>query len=604
MIYRLILAKWLENKSKVPDVLEGDFTLEEVQAYNEQGYNCYYLPNEPSKYQRGTIVEGRQIDVFRFCYVDMDLKEKVHKDKESFIELIKQFELEPSAIVDSGNGLHVYWEVSGLDAMSFLKLQRRLCRKFVTDEAVAKIYQLLRVPETVNVKDPNNYKLCSVLHSSDKSYDVDTLNKALPPITLKDEEYCKAHYDKTYNPDKVKVNVKEDLPKKFHLLVKKNDEVKNLFFGPNSDRSKSDYRLAHLLAAEGFSKDESLSVLYNSSKAIERAPIHRFNYANDIVEKVYSELENIPTQKLSKSIIDILRAQEGAEGDVFPCNKFFDATVHGFRLGEVLGLVGGPSSGKTQISFNMFLGFAQRNPDHLHVFVNLEEQEKDLARRWVKMAGDNKVLHNLIRIITNYNDDGTCRDLSLEEIKKEIKDIEKDSEMKVGCVVVDHIGALKHSSKDAEFEGLIGLCKEMKPFAVSTNTFLIMQSHSNRDKAGPYNDIELNMDAAYGTSQFERWVDYMLTTWQPLSRMYPEYKDNNNLYVQAYKFPKIRVMDPLNDKIKRNDIYALKFIPDTGKLEEMSNEDYAAFVHWDSRAAALRSRDRKQPTRPLKKFTW
>lgn len=603
MVYRLILADWAKKQGITPAVLEGDFSLEEVQEYNTLGYNCYWLPNEPSKYERGKIVEGRHIDVFRFVFVDMDLKEGIYKDKQSFVEILNTSNLLPTAVIDSGNGIHAYWEVTGLDAMTFLRIQRRLYRKFSTDPAVSKIYQLMRVPETLNVKDPDNFKLCEVLSSSGNVYDLEALNKSLPPITLEDEQYCTNHFNKTYQINDGSVRIKEELPQKFQILLTKNKEVKRLFFGPVNDRSTADYRLAHLLAAAGLTKDEARSVLYNSAKAIERAPIHRYNYANDIVEKVFTEIEKPGSQSLSRSIMEILKAEEGKLDDRFPCSKYFDATVHGFRLGEVLGLVGGPSSGKTNIAFNMFLGFAERNPNFIHVFVNLEEQEKDLARRWVKIAGNNPALHNAVRIITNYNDDGTCRDLSLDEIKVDIKSIEKQSGKKVGCVVVDHIGALSHSSKDTEFEGLIGLCKEMKPFAVATNTFLIMQSHSNRDKAGPYNDVELNMDAAYGTSQFERWVDYLMTTWQPLARIYADFAEDK-LYVQAYKFCKIRVMDPLNDKIKRSDIYALKFLPESGRLEEMSGEDYAAFMHWDSRAAALRSRDRKQPTRPLKRFTW
>lgn len=605
VVHRLILSHWAEKQGIMPKVLEGEFSIEEIQEYNILGYNCYFLPNEPNKYERGTTVDGRHIDIFRFCFVDMDLKMGGYDDKQVFISLLKDAAIIPTAIVDSGNGVHAYWEVSGLDAMTFLKLQRRLCRTFNTDPAVAKIYQLMRVPETLNVKDENDFKLCQVLDSSGKVYEIDDLNQALPSITFQDEEYCKQHFNKTYQIDDGSVRIKEELPEKFQLLLTKNREIKRLFFGPVKDRSVADYRLAHLLYASDLTKDEVRSVLYNSAKAIERAPIHRYNYANDIAEKIYAEIKAPGTTSISSSILDILNQSDAGDGDRFRCSEFVDATVHGFRLGEVMGLVGGPGSGKTNKAFNMFKWFCERNPNYIHVFVNLEEQDKELANRWVRLVGQNDTMHGAVRIVTNYNKDGTCRNLSLDEVKTEISHIEKSTGKKVGCVVVDHIGALKQSdSGDGEFEGLIGICKEMKPFAVSTNTFLIMQSHSNRDKAGSHNDQELNLDAAYGTSQFERWVDYLVTTWQPLSRVYGDSNFKNDLYVQAYKFCKIRVMDPINDRLKRNQIYLLKFDPKSGGLDKLTEEDYKAFDFWDKRASNIRNRDRKEPTRAIQKITW
>ena len=48
----------------------------------------------------------------------------------------------------------------------------------------------------------------------------------------------------------------------------------------------------------------------------------------------------------------------------------------------------------------------------------------------------------------------------------------------------------------------------MKAWAVQTNTLLVMQSQTSREKAG-VGDLELDKDAAFGTSSFEWYCDFL-----------------------------------------------------------------------------------------------
>ena len=127
----------------------------------------------------------------------------------------------------------------------------------------------------------------------------------------------------------------------------------------------------------------------------------------------------------------------------------------------------------------------------------------------------------LVQIIENYEQNGQFRHLSLDEIKNYILEYQKSTGRKVGCVVIDHIGALKKKTKDGENQGIMDICHTMKAFAQETNTMLVMQSQAPREKAG-IGDIELNKDAAYGTVFFESYCDYLITMWQPLKRCYSE----------------------------------------------------------------------------------
>ena len=119
MIYRCIAPDWLSKSNpQIKKVLEGEFSEERLTELNTQGYNIYFLPNLPSEYDSTRPVYGRDIDTFRYVFIDMDLKEGKWASKEAFLNVLNT--PQPTLVVDSGNGIHAYWEVSDLDASSFL----------------------------------------------------------------------------------------------------------------------------------------------------------------------------------------------------------------------------------------------------------------------------------------------------------------------------------------------------------------------------------------------------------------------------------------------------------------------------------------------------
>jgi KaiC/GvpD/RAD55 family RecA-like ATPase len=589
-LVRMILPPWAVAQGK-RRVIEGLFTDEQISDFNASGYSIFYLPNYPSRYEKGTTVDGTHIDRFEWVFVDMDLKEGQFESKDDFIATLADFSLTPTKVVDSGNGVHVYWKVSDLDAMSFLRLQRRLCRRLNTDEAVGKLYQLMRLPGTINTKRQDNQVPCELLFDEDNAYTCEELNKALPPITPEDEQFCQDHYNLTHQVQGETV-VNDELPPKFGKLLRDSHEAKNLWAGENDDRSTADYRLGHLMFANGFSREEATSVLVNTAKALARAPKHRLSYARNIVDKIWTfEEEPIEGKKrLSSSIADILaKGTDTLKGTRFPCNKLVDNTEHGFRLGQVMGVVAGSGVGKTAFCMNYFLWFAEQNPDYHHFFVPLEQPGNEIADRWKTMTGDNTTLHSKVHVLSNYDDDGNYRNLSLAEIEEYIVDWQKETGNKVGCVVIDHIGALKKKGVDDESQDLITICHAMKAFAVRTNTFLIMQSQTSREKAG-IGDLELNKDAAYGTATFEWYCDFLITMWQPLKRCHNEEACPT---VSAFKFCKIRHKKAKKDIIREDTCYYLYFDSNNERLRAMTQDEIKSFEFFLPKATNKRKSDRK-----------
>jgi hypothetical protein len=589
VLYRCILSEWAKA-SGVKSSIEGLFNETQLLQLNEQFYNIYYFPNSPSMPDLSKPTDGSNIDTFQWIFVDMDLKDNVYASKQSFLDKINSFSLKPTKIVDSGNGIHAYWKVSDLTALNYLFFQRRLCRHFNTDEAVSKICQLMRVPGYINTKNVDNLILCELLQDTDITYTSEVVDNVLPIITLEDETYCKSHYNKTYNKKDLGNKIVEKLPLKFAQLLKANGEVKDIWIGNKDDRSKGDYRLGHIMFASGFTKEEASSVLVNSAKALERAPTHRISYATNIIDKIWSFEAQDTELLLSSSVRDILtKSGSSLKGTRFPCWSYLDSTHHGFRLGQVIGLVAGSGVGKTAIALNMFLGFVQNNPDYDHFFVPLEQPGNEIAERWKTLCGDKTHLHDKVHIISNYNEDGSFRHLSLVEIKDYLLKFEAVTKRKVGCVVIDHIGALKKKGKNGENQDLIDICHSMKAFAIETNTMLVMQSQAPREKAG-IGDLELNKDAAYGTVYFESYCDFLITIWQPLKRCYSE---EGCPTTTAFKFCKIRHKNTKLDKLHEDVCYKLFFTPETGFLREFTENEEKSFTFFNTKCLNKRKESRQ-----------
>jgi len=601
-VYRCILPEWASLEYPMrKKVVEGQFTQDQIIELNEQFYNIYFLPNYPSLYEGGTV-EGFHIDKFNYCFVDMDLKDGKYASKESFINKVNEFPLVPTRIVDSGNGIHVYWQVSDLDAKGYLSLQRRLMRLFNTDEAVCKIYQLMRVPGTINTKDPENLKTCEIVKETNNIYTSEQLANILPPISFADEQYCKQHFDRTYRINNVELEVTEKLPLKFAKLLDSNNEVKDIWAGKTDDRSKGDYRLGHIMFAAGFTKEEATSVLVNSAKALERTPAHRLNYALNIIDKIwtYEITEDKGSLMLSTSVKDILaKSGSNIKGTRFPCWSYLDNTHHGFRLGQVVGLVAGSGVGKTAIALNMFRGFVESNPDYVHFFIPLEQPANEIAERWRTICGNDEKNHSKVHVLSNYDEDGNFRNLSFDEIKDYLLKFQQVTGQKVGSVVIDHIGALKKKNKKGENQDLMDICHAMKAFAVQTNTLLVMQSQAPREKAG-IGDLELDKNAAYGTVYFEAYCDYLITLWQPLKRVY----NRGAPTTTAFKFCKIRHKNQQLDTIQEDVCYNLMFDPMTQRLRELTQSEQKSFDFFLNEAVNLRKKDKKTDVAEYVSVKW
>lgn len=196
------------NKSNLREIIE-EF---------EDNYNIYVTPNTTFVPKRGT----RNIRQFRALYQDIDCEKKgISKDQAIFEiwEMYQNGEIpEPSMIVDSGRGIHLYWKIENapyaairtwreLQDYFYYQLKHIGADKQATDGA-----RILRVPGTINSK---NEVECTVINIEEK------LIYSMYDLREEYLEYApRAAQVKWFIEDKHTKEIKKDKPKSETKVIK------------------------------------------------------------------------------------------------------------------------------------------------------------------------------------------------------------------------------------------------------------------------------------------------------------------------------------------------------------------------------------------------
>lgn len=633
MFYRLIKPLWAQDKIykdgkwianpdlvrpiKGPNIIEGCFSDKYVEKKNEQGYNVYWFPNHPSKdvyTEEKKYLNGRDIDVFEFVFVDMDLKDGVYKTKEDFLNKVKEFPLAPTLTVNSGNGVHVYWKIKDLDRAAYCYIQMALINHFNTDESVWTVLQLMRLPGSMNTKKEDEYKavtlyedFCSGAEYSVSDFDPEFF-ESIPKESL---EAVQRHLDKL--DGKITVSLSEDvnldeLPDKFLELIEKNKKLYNLFHNPveyYGDRSSADLALANILYRKGFNARETLQVIGNSQKALSKG-VYRLEYAQNTVDRAF--IDNMD-KEFSFRTADKVETEIKEDTTVFVNGpEFFDCLENRWQKGEILGLVAHTGVGKTTIALNIFRDMIRNNPDNddLFVFFSLEMAERRIVERWKKLVGENSPLTKRLIVISNLNEDRTSKEINLQKIVKFVDNIKQQTGKNIGAVAIDHLQEIrpiidmtKQPTFGAENEvGAFGkktkvlsdvnLCKQLRPLSNALDTFLIVLNQTTKERGGE-GDLPLGVSAAYGSSNFEKICDYVITCWQPLRRVY----HLTDLRVLAWQYAKIREQGE-EDGVTVYRRNLLRYNPKTGGLDYTTSDDDKQFEYMITEAEELRKNDEKK----------
>lgn len=611
-------GEWVDNpdfKAEIsgPNVLEGYYSERFLREKNDAGYNIYFFPNHPSKkVDKDTkFISGKMIDQFNCVFLDMDLKDKVHKSKKEFLIKLKKFSVKPTKVVDSGHGIHAYWYLSDLSRDAYIVIQLLLSHVFQTDTTVYTTLQLMRAPGYTNNKRydaPVEAKIIPSL-SSKQTYEMEELIEALPEPHEELLKKATEHIDKLdgrVNSDLVDVVITDDLPEKFELALRRDPVMRELFSNPVAyygDRSAADFAIGNFLFSADFSASEAVEALSHTLKARSRSGQHRFNYAANIVDKIYGEHENEGIKSAAERLKD---NKPGEAGERVPGPAYLDCLENGWRKSEVLGLIGGTGVGKTQKTLSIIKEFLINNPKEIAIFFSLEMPAREIVARAATLFGK----HNTALLSRFFVEDNESLEhqINYQDIISKIEVTRKLRGKEVCVVAIDHLQALGKevdTRKKLHF-GLRGssdrelgygpiktltdklLCKHMKTLAKHLNVFLIVQNQTTKSR-GEQGDIPLGIDAAYGTAFFEWFCDYILTIWQPIMRVY----DKTSLRVLAWRYCKIRNKGKTDGtQVFRN--HALLYDEETGEFRKMTPQEFSEFDDWRQEARRIRKEERER----------
>lgn len=610
MRFRLIKPDW--GKPDVisgPNTIEGDdFSPKFLKQKNDAGYNVYYFPNYNSKPIDHPYLRGSDIDVFGYCFVDMDLKDGIYASSEDFFELLLQEPIQPNRVVFSGNGVHAYWNVSNLDLETYLELQLRLIQKFRTDDSVWTALQLMRFPGYNNTKRQDNFKFVTETLIHDEVQTVEDLRSVLPDLSRDNAAKLVNHRNKLSGVQELE-NLDEEtleMPEKFLQLLEKSRKIQDLWGAEQGTRSEADFAIATILFDKEFTKPEALAVLLNTNKALSKG-VHRKSYAIGVVSNAYiAKAKHYVPSAAEKIASGILKRKD--RGRVVNGPKYIDAMNHGWRTSEVLGLIGSSNSGKTTVTLDIFYNMIKNNPedDDVFVFFSLEMEDYKILEQWSQLTFDQPHLAERFYVVSNEDEDGNSRYLNLQDIYCYTKDIAKVSGKKVKAIAIDHVGII-NKSIDIKRKPDFGLAKrddlgfgnnrtlsdrEMTKFIKSMSkeldVFSIVQSQTTKEKASE-GDVALGMGAAYGVAQFEWDMDYVMTIWQPLKRV----RAKTELAVTAFQYCKNRYVHK-KDRIKVYDPCVIFIDLDSGRFRNLDDQEFEEFCNLNKEAGVLRKMAEKK----------
>lgn len=262
--------------------------------------------------------------------------------------------------------------------------------------------------------------------------------------------------------------------------------------------------------------------------------------------------------------------------------KNIDCNVRPWHRGDLTGILAGAGTGKTSYTLHILKHILLNNPEGIVAFVSLEMTASEIYEKWCKSTQDHPELSDRFYIIENYDDSGRSRELNANDIKFDLLQLRSALNTKVHAFVVDHLheinlnGGLDYNP----------VCKTLKNIAVELDSHGFILSQTTKGKG--VGDIPVPKDGCYGTSRYEWLMTNIITIFQPLLRVQKE----SNLPILGWQYAKIRYKN-VNDKVKENMNYLLKFNFDTEDLEPLSSEDKAKFQMYYEKVLDLRQNEEK-----------
>lgn len=263
--------------------------------------------------------------------------------------------------------------------------------------------------------------------------------------------------------------------------------------------------------------------------------------------------------------------------------EWLDGLEHKWQTGEMLGILSGAGIGKTSLSLHIAKAILINNPDAYIAFISLEMEYSELMEKWLKVTEEHEEIRGRLIIDDNYNSDGTCKSMSVSDIKLDLKIIQENLDGKIKVVIIDHL----HEINNQGHSDYNKVCEELRNMTKELEVFTIVQSQTTKEKG--IGDVPVPRNGCFGTSRFENLMTYIVTIFQPLRRV----QNECNLPALGWQYCKIRFKSK-NDKIKEEVNYVKKFNFDNEDLESLSPNEVTEFSMYYEKVLELRESEEKR----------
>lgn len=258
-----------DKNPPLPGLKHG--TLEEHRAFlrqlNQRGAGIYFTVNE-------TDLKGRRkehITRVRAYMIDCDGITKP-QDKTKKLRQIYNSPLKPSLIIETRNGLHVYWYSTGeeaVDADDYRRVNGRLAHHLGGDMKARDISRVMRVPGFLHQKDPSQpVEVKIVREFPDNVYTREQLLEAFAPYPGEEEELEQAR-QAALPPEPINLERGTDQVRNYVLGALEGEcrELATTQQGSRNDRlNRAAFRVGQLLHTGGVSEEEARDALRSAAK--------------------------------------------------------------------------------------------------------------------------------------------------------------------------------------------------------------------------------------------------------------------------------------------------------------------------------------------------
>gem|GEM_PF-2928563 len=285
--FRLIGQNGVKDRRyiEVTDLTE-DLISDLIEKGQQQQLNVYYsIATRKCK-------SGKEEDVLHVPGLWLDIDPK-HATYEKAMQIVKQLPTSPTAIISSGNGIHAYFkfnepfEVVDDNTFKFIKELSLKLHTFAKADNTADLARLLRVPNSMNVKNLMDVKLCSLVEFTGATYSLDSFTY-LDDVKIQE-----------VNQSVGTIEIKEVTPVGIDDL-KASFSLKSLIVdGPkhDEDRSKKIFHVVIKLLEANHTHEEIAFVLLNDEWAIgekisDRPKAAQLKYIEGVIQSATKALKD------------------------------------------------------------------------------------------------------------------------------------------------------------------------------------------------------------------------------------------------------------------------------------------------------------------------